>query len=285
LAFRWLTPLGGQARLSRPVCRDEYFAGIALLCCLNGLGARAIASVQQLGWGEALFLTFNVSAIVWVAWILGIVLILRDRSSGPIRPLDLVIGSVLLVPIALPVGGLSWLALTLLATYILLTTSEQTACRRGALILLAVTVPMLWSQLLLKYFGDSILKIDAMLVGGLLGTARIGNIVRFADNSGSLVILPYCSSLANVSLALLAWVTANQWFDHRWAPRDWQWLVLVVSSVVAVNVTRMSLMGLSEAHYRAIHSSWGYDVVNALTLCVIAAFCFLGVKRELLARP
>jgi hypothetical protein len=143
---------------------------------------------------------------------------------------------------------------------------------------------MFWSKLLFKYFANFILEIDATLVGLLLRTKHLGNLVRFADNSGDLVILPYCSSLANVSLALLAWIAISQWFGHRWSIRDWQWCFLAAASVVAVNVTRMGLMGLSDTHYRSIHSQWGDSITGAIILFVTVGICFAGVKRELLVR-
>jgi hypothetical protein len=268
-ASRWL--LGSMSR-------SEFFAALSILCCINGLGARAIDSVHQLGWAAAVFATFEISAIVWVACGAGIWLILSE-SSDEVRRADIALGAVLLVPIALPIGGFSWLALTILSLYVILFSAPSSARRRGAVILLAVTVPMLWSRLLFKYFANFLLEIDAMLVSWLLGTPRAGNMVRFVDDSGSLVILPYCSSLANVSLALLAWVAISQWTKHRWSRADLQWCTLAVISVIAVNVTRMGLMGLSDTYYRAIHSPWGDALANALILCITIGFCLLGVTR------
>jgi hypothetical protein len=72
---------------------------------------------------------------------------------------------------------------------------------RGALILLAMTAPMLWSRLLFQIFAKPILNIDATLVSVLLGTDRSGNMVGFLDGSGYMIVLPACSSLANMSLA------------------------------------------------------------------------------------
>jgi hypothetical protein len=143
---------------------------------------------------------------------------------------------------------------------------------------------MLWSRLLFRYFADFILQIDASLVSGLLRTPRDGNLVRFVDDSGALAILPYCSSLHNVSLALLAWVGMNQWTARRGSVQDLQWCALACLSVVSVNVTRMSLMGLSESHYKAIHSFWGNAITNLLILSLIIGFCLLGVRRETLTR-
>jgi exosortase/archaeosortase family protein len=178
------------------------------------------------------------------------------------------------------VGGLSWFAIALLSLYLISSSEPLSAMRRGAVILLAVTVPMLWSRLLFQYFAKLILDIDASLVSLLLGSPRVGNVVRFADDSGSLLILPYCSSLHNVSLTILTWVFLGEWLEHRPSQRDLRWCVLAALSVIAVNVTRMSLMGLSDAHYRAIHSLTGDMIVNVLTLTLMVGFCLTGMRRE-----
>src|SRR4030095_2552322 len=136
--------------------------------------------------------------------------------------------------------------------YIFLFANDGLERRRGALILLAVTVPMLWSRLLFQFFAKPILDIDATLVAWLLGTDRIGNMVHFADGSGYMVVLAPCSSLANMSLAFLCWISITQWARHCWSPMDLVWSACACVSVIAVNVTRISMMGLSRAYYEAI---------------------------------
>ena len=263
--------------------RDEFFAGLFVLACANGFGSRIIETVRAVGWTDAVLSTFEISLIVWLSCVAGLTLILRE-GSGEIRRSDFVLGGVLLIPIALPIGGLSWLAVTILSGYIILFTDPPSLRRRGAMILLAVTVPMLWSRLLFRYFADFILQIDASLVSLLLGTSRSGSVVRFADDSGTLAIVPYCSSLHNVSLVILTWVAINQWLGRRWSSSDWQWIVIAGVAVVAVNVTRLSLMGLSAVHYQAIHGFWGDTIVNLLILCAVVGVCLLGVRREIFAR-
>src|SRR6266851_3357594 len=115
------------------IARNEFFAGLFLLGCANGIAARGIATVHDNGW------------------------------------LNAAIGVVALALIALPLGGLSWIAVTGLALYILLFTDSDQSTRRGAVILLATTVPMVWSRLLFRLFANFILEIDASLVGWLLG--------------------------------------------------------------------------------------------------------------------
>jgi len=94
---------------------------------------------------------------------------------------------------------------------------------RGALILLALTAPMLWSRLLFQIFAKPILDIDATLVSMLLGTGRTGNMVRFLDDSGSMVVLPACSSLAKHVARAVVLGPITQWLRHRLQATDAAW--------------------------------------------------------------
>ena len=198
----------GSSRMSRQLPRGEFFAGLFALGCVSGLASSIIQSVNRHGWAEALFNTFGISIIVWISCAAGVSLVLQDRTLR-VRPSDLAMGAGFVCLVVLPIGALSWLAVTALSLYVILSTNVASS-RRGAFILLATTVPMLWSRLLFQFFANLILQIDASLVGWILGTHQTGDIVEFADGSGVLVIWPACSSLANVSLAVLCWVTVSQ---------------------------------------------------------------------------
>ena len=266
--------------------RNEYFTGLFVLGCTNGFAARVISSVNELGWVEALLRTFDISVIALLACLVGMELIFRikPQEADLVRSSDIAVGAAYLLLVALPISGLSWLAVTILSFYILFFVSGPSSRRRGAVVLLALTVPMLWSRLLFQFLANSILAIDASFVGWILRTNRTGNMVGFADSSGTLVILPPCSSLANVSLAILCWVTINQLVRHRWSPVDVLWCLFACVSVIAVNVTRVSLMGLSNSHYDAIHSAWGEALVNVIILGLTVGISLLGVRRELFSR-
>jgi len=269
-------------RISRELPRGEFFAGLFALGCVSGLASRIIQSINRLGWAEALFKTFEISVIVWISCAAGVSLILRDRTIG-LRSPELAIGAGFILLVILPIGPLSWLAVTALSLYVIFS-ANAVSSRRGAFILLATTVPMLWSRLLFQFFSNLILQIDASLVGWILGTHRTGDIVEFADGSGVLVILPSCSSLANVSLAFLCWITVSQLVCHKRSAYDLLWCLMACISVIAVNVTRVSVQGLSQWHYATFHSPWGDAVGNALILGLIVGFSVLGVRRELYQR-
>jgi hypothetical protein len=273
--------------LQGSISRDEFFAGLYILGCANGLLGRLIQSVSFDGWmGAALGIDIN--AIVLFACFAGISTLLSgDKNSADrdgVRSTDLGVAVVFLGLVILPIFALSWVAVTGLSLYILLFANGGPSRWRGAVILLALTVPMFWSRLLFQFFAKFILDVDASLVASLLGTDRAGNLVHFADGSGYMVVLAPCSSLANMSLAFLCWISVTQWAKHRWSAMDLVWSLAACASVIAVNVTRISLMGLSRSHYEAIHSQWGDLVTNSVMLILMAGFSAVGARRELFAR-
>jgi hypothetical protein len=281
---------GLVAALRCSISRDEFFAGVYILGCANGLLGRTIQSLQFDGWIGAI-LSADINVIVLFAAFAGVSALLGEKSALPgetkdeIRAADLAVAIIFLGLVSLPIFALSWVAVTGLSLYILLFANGGSERRRGALILLAMTVPMLWSRLLFQSFAKLILDIDATLVAWLLGTDRVGNTVGMVDGSGYMVVLPACSSLANMSLAFLCWVSVMQWAKHRWSAMDLLWSSLACASVIAVNVTRIGLMGLSQSHYEAIHSPLGDLVVNSVMLALMVGFSVLGARRELFARP
>ena len=278
-----LSPLPKRRTISdfcKAIPRHDFFAILFIVGCANGILGRLVQSFQFSDWEGALA-GADINVIILLACFAGISLVCAKSSEG-VQPHDLVVGLVFLILVALPIFPLSWVAVTVLSLYILVFANNDRERVRGAMILLAMTAPMLWSRLLFQIFAKFILDIDASLVSLLLGTQRTGNMVGFLDGSGYMIVLPACSSLANMSLALLCWVTITQWVGHRWTAKDVFWAGLACASVIAVNVTRISLMGLSHRHYELIHSSWGDMITNSIMLALmlvhIGQVVFFSVK-------
>jgi hypothetical protein len=272
---------GLAAALRHSISREEFFASLFILGCANGLLGRVLLALNSDGWTG--LLNVEISAIVLFACFAGISTLLQE-DGDEIRSADLAVGGVFLILVILPIFSLSWVAVTGLSLYILMFANDGTSRKRGALILLALTVPMLWSGLIFRLFMGPILEVDASLVAWILGTDRVGSTFRFADGSGYVVVLPACSSFANISLAFLCWVSITQWAKHRWSAMDIVWSLLACASVIAVNVTRISLMGLSPWHHHLLHNEWGEMVANFIILGLIVGFCVIGTRRELFSR-
>jgi hypothetical protein len=272
---------GPVAALRHSIPRDAFFAGLYILGCANGLLGRFLLTLNRDGWTG--LLEVDVSVIVLFACFAAISTLLQEDRDET-RSADLAVGGVFLILVILPIFALSWLAVTGLSLYILVFANDRSARRRGAVILLALTVPMLWSRLLFQFFAGPILEIDASLAASLLGTDRVGNLVGFGDGSGYLVIAPACSFLANTSLAFLCWVAVTQWAKHQWSPFEILWSVLACSSLIAVNVARSAVSGLSRGHYEAIHSPLGNMVGGAIILGLTVGISVLSARRELFSR-
>jgi exosortase/archaeosortase family protein len=273
---------GLVSALQHSLPRNEFFAGLYILACVNGLLGRSIYTFNLEGWRGAV-MGFEINVIVLAACFAGVYLI-ASNSRGRIRTLDLVVALAFLGLVTLPIYALSWVAVTGLSLYILLFANDGSERRRGALILLALAVPMLWSRLLFQFFARPLLELDATLAAWLLGTERIGNLVRFADDSGNMVITPACASFGNMTYAFLCWVVISHWVNHRWRSIDLVWLFLACASVVAINVTRIALTGQSQANFQLIHNQYGEVVEGTIFLCLIVGFSVIGARRELFPR-
>jgi hypothetical protein len=273
---------GLVAALRHSMPRNEFFAGLYILACVNGLLGRTIFTLNLEGW-RGTVLGFELNVIVLSACFAGVYLI-ATSNRNQIRILDLVVALGLLGLVLLPIYAMSWVAVTGLSLYILFFANDGAERRRGALILLALAVPMLWSRLLFQFFARFLLELDATMAAWMLGTERIRNLVRFADNSGYIMVSPGCASFGNITYAFLCWVVVSQWVNHRWRPIDFLWLFLGCASVVVVNVTRIALTGLSYSHYEAIHNQSADMVLNTVFLCLIIGFSVIGARRELFAR-
>jgi exosortase/archaeosortase family protein len=275
---------GSPPRNSGQACTfasmNELFAGLIVVGFANGISESATNMVLEEGLLTAVLSTFNISVLVWVALASGVSFLLRGPTL-PLTRLGWIAAGIALAAILVPITPLSWLAIAGLALYAIAQSSPSSHLRRGAWILLAMTVPMFWGRLLFATMSDIILKGDALLVSWIVGSSRVGNVVQFADGSGYLWIAPACSSLANISLAILCWTTFSRILNRHGSPNDVLWVLGASATVVAINVIRISLIGLHPEYYELIHGPLGSTAANWLTFAAMSAICLFGVRHDL----
>jgi hypothetical protein len=143
---------------------------------------------------------------------------------------------------------------------------------------------MLWGPLLLSLAAPSLLKIDAFLVGKMMGSNQSGNLVAFLDGVHNLQIWPPCSSFQNISQAGLAWVALSQTLDRDLGMKDLFWGGLAVTSAAAVNLGRLCLMTVSPDYFSTVHGPVGNQIAGGLTILLIAFICISGQRHELFTR-
>lgn len=259
--------------------RNILVTGLALAGLANALAPRVVGSVLEQGWYNALLSTFDISAVVWISCVL-LVDLLLSAPPVPLQRRDMAVALGCGLAFLVPLGQLSWLALTFLSLYLGLTAAPGSALRRAALLLFMLTLPMLWLRLLLAFASGPLLHLDAVLVATLLGREALHNTVPFADGSGALWIAPPCSSALNVLLTLLcgvAFATAN---GLRWSWRLTGWTALAILGVVAVNTGRLALLSLFPAYFSTLHGPEGSGAFSLLIFAVMVGTFWLAVRHE-----
>ncbi|MGZ8286466.1 MAG: hypothetical protein ACXW27_14760 [Allosphingosinicella sp.] len=275
-----LSPSAPAAR-ALPFDRPSLFFWLFLIAALNAFAGLALSSIAVAGWAGAALNLFGVSAILWVALAVGLQLLRAAPRGDPATRRDWAIAATGLFAIALPSATISSGALTLFALHALLTSVPASPLRRAAIIFLAVSGATLWGRLVLATFSHPLLDIDAFLVARLAGVAQDGNLIDFADGSGTMAVAPGCSSLQGISLALVFWATVNQWFEVPIGRRSLAWLGAAAAATVAVNVLRIAALSRFPAHFDSIHGGLGWHVAAWTTMILVAVICVYGARREI----
>jgi len=264
--------------LAAPLAQRDVFCGLAAIGFLNAISEKVLTSISRAGASRALLDTFDVSLILWV----GCLAALWSLYRMPARAMhgrDWLFAIACVALLLLPIPAAGSLALDLLAIY-LLAQSRDRGTLKAALLLVALTMPLLWDRLLIAAFSDPILHFDATLVGWMIGTSVSGNVVPLPDGSGALFIAPACSSVANLSLAVVSCAVFASLPGRRWAVDDLMWSGLGALCVIAINVTRISLIGLYPQYFDVIHGAPGATVANCLTLFALLTIGYHKIGRH-----
>lgn len=270
-------PAGRALALDRP----RLFLWLFAIAALNAFAGLALTSIAVAGWVGAALNLFGISAILWVALAAGVQLMRAAPEGGRPTRRDWVVAAAGLFAIALPSATISSGALTLFALYALATSAPASPLRRSAIIFLAVSGATLWGRLVLSAFAHPLLDLDAFFVSRIAGVAQEGNLIAFADGSGTMAVAPGCSSLQGISLALVFWATVNQWFQVPIGRRSLTWLGAAVAATVAVNVLRIAALSHFPANFDSIHGGLGWHVAAWTTMILVAFLCVYGARREI----
>lgn len=257
--------------------RGQLFAALAAIGFANGISERVALETSQVGWLEAILNTFEISVIVWGA-LLAVLVLLWRAPPQPVKRADVAVTIIAGAAFVIPIPSLSWVALTGVALHLLRSTRGPAG--GAGLILLALTLPMFWAKVVMATFSAIILQVDATLVAWVVGTQRNGNLVPFADGSGSLWIAPGCSSFDNISLALVCSVTLMQVMGRRWSVPSLLWGLGACLAVIAINTIRIALIGIYPQGYELFHGPVGASVAGLATTVAVVGLCHLGATRS-----
>ena len=212
-----------------------------------------------------------------VAWAAALwLLIMAPRQAATLADIAVMLGLCLL-------GGLAQIkalpiAITGLGLWLFL--KQEDRIRAAGAVFLAIASQQFWGRLILGALGPELVNFDAAMVGEAMihtvkGSTWHDNIIT-APSGYSIVVLQGCSSFANVSTALLAWVAFGRLERARWLPRDLFVGAAIVVSQIALNVARMYLMAQSYTYYLYWHDGDGKQIYVAAASAAAVLISVVG---------
>jgi exosortase/archaeosortase family protein len=253
---------------------------IAPLAAIDALNASWLSIQDSLDIGGVLGLILSAGGISAVVWFALYAMIAISRDAGEVRPVqaaDAGLMAIMTAAALVPAPLVAACAVLLAAVWLLGSAADRRE-RRIGLILLALTGPLIWGRLLLEVIAPTtLLRLDAQFVSLLSGMRSEGNVVNFSDGS-RFAIAPGCSSLHNMSLAVLMWVTVVQLLDLPPTRRILVTGLLAVFAMLLVNGIRLSAIALLPAHFVLLHTGLGADLFGWTSLILCGVVVLLGVQ-------
>jgi exosortase/archaeosortase family protein len=265
----------------RAMTRSGLFFWLVLIASLNAFAGVALRMVPGHGLAYALFELFGISAILWVALAAALALLNGDESADPVTAADRWVAAAVVAASLLPVAPASAAALTLLAFWMIVRSPADAAVRKAGIVALSITASLLWGRVALALLSRPLLDADTWLVGQLVGVRPVGNTLLLPDGSGGIAVAPGCSSWQGMSLALVFWVTVNQWFGVRFGWKPLGWCLLALAATIAVNVVRIGAMVHFPDRLDELHFGYGWHLAMWTSLILVCSICLYGARREI----
>jgi exosortase/archaeosortase family protein len=216
-----------------------------------------------------------VSAFVWFALYAVGRIALDDAARRPASGLDRTVAGLGLLAAFVPIDWAGSFAVLAIGLYLALTGAAGTAERRLAIVLLALTGTLIWGRVLIRLVAPSILDLDAAFVGMVSGTGASGNLIGFRGG-GHFILGPACSSVHNMSLAILFWGSLGQLLGQPVTRRSLLVCLAGVATMFAGNVVRLTLIALYPAAFDWLHDGGGAQIFSWSSLLFSSLVIFYG---------
>ena len=248
----------------------------SLLVLANGMVGSILGGQFAPGAGGVLDFIFGGGFLV-VAWGAAIWLLIKaPAKAASLADVLVTLGLCLL-------GGLAQttalpIAITGLGLWLFLNKDDD--IRAAGAVFLAIASQQFWGHIILGALAPELVRLDAAMVGEAMvrtvkGASWHDNIIT-SPSGYSIVVVEGCSSFANVSTALLAWVSFGRLERVKWLPRDLIVGAVVVVSQIALNVTRMYLMAQSPQNYLYWHDEGGKQIYVAAASAAAVLISVVG---------
>lgn len=275
------TPFTSNCGSNEGIRRSELFIGIGL--CL--LANHALQIVDSTSITNFLSSLASQNLIYWFACYVILYRLFRSKSKFAATRLDLVLTFLACVAII----GTSFIAyrftigvlVSCLAVWILSSHRGDQSLRAAGMVLMALSVHLVWAPVFFRFFMSELLLADAAAINVLLTSLR-PDIVQvgtsFIGEEHAVTLIGACSSFHNISIAILASVSATMLVRSVWVRTDILWLGAVCGAMVLVNVSRIAALAWDFQTYQYWHDGPGVQILALAQTAIIASIALWGAK-------
>ncbi len=171
---------------------------------------------------------------------------------------------------------------TMLAVWMIRTFRDDLEVKAAGIVLLAMAVHLVWAPLLFRLFMEEFLLLDAAAISTVLSNLRpdiVQSGTTFTTEEHAITLVGACSSFHNVSLAMLAVVSAIMCYRTQLLRSDAVWLLVTCAAMIAINVVRIALVAWSADMYAYWHDGTGVKVLSVTQTVTIIALAAYGAWR------
>ncbi len=257
------------------------FGGI--VAAVNGVGTTLLDTIGRAGLADAIFSLAGVSAGIWFA-LFALFAIAREEGGHEVSSLaDCAVVLAMLGASLVPVVLAGSLAVFAGGLWFAITAPSGSRARRIGIVLLALSSTLLWGRIILLTFGDAMLAADGQFVAALAGTSAEGNMVRFADARGDFMIGAPCSSVHNMTFAILLWASVTQLLGLTVTARIALVCIVAMVANLMVNGIRLALIALYPDQFETLHN--GEAALAFGWAGLVVAGLVVGVGIHVATRP
>lgn len=257
--------------------RSIAFAGCCIIAALNARLAPIATLIEKMGMTNAFFSLFEISVVIWFALYAAWTLARSDEAiSEPWQRGDAIVLTVLVLAILIPLPMPAIAAGFGAALWLLLSSQSGSPTRAIAIILTAITVQQIFGRLFMTMFSEYILAADIYLVDQISVLQGQGNVLTRTDGS-EMIVAAGCSSINNLSYALLAWVTVSQLFKMAVTRQLLAYVALTMVIIFLLNSLRLLMMGWYPEHFDFLHGASGAAIFGWSGFLLLAAIAGIAV--------
>jgi hypothetical protein len=182
-------------------------------------------------------------------------------------------------------AGFVGASITLFALYLFVRDRDDLNTKAAGTVAAAVAIQMFWAPLVFSKIAFVLLRIDAGVVGWLVGQfvpgASWDGTIVYTPSGHDVMITSACASFHNLSLASLCWVTLTMLHRPYWIKSDLYVGLVAMLIQFGFNIWRLVFVCLSSPMYNYWHEGFGKHIFSAVaTACAIIYVQITLARRD-----